>query len=831
MNEQPNETRQVQAFTPRQWGVYTACFALLLLFHVGMNYWWLKEDNHPIRTDEESHMISARAYYKVLFVQEYDSPLQRLIAVSNIPPSEPAHPPLLHLCGALLMRVCGYGPDVMGALNTLSFVAVLLGSLLILRRFLPPWHALYAVFVISFTPIIFASSRYFMTDYLSLAIVVWAFYCLLRCEGFMNTPWVFAFALLNGLGILARTTTFLYYLVPCAAVALTGLWRALRPAPGERVINQRLGLWIFNGVMTVVVTLGVFGPWYFKHLDQYYDYWVNRHRGGPGGPVALFQPDTRGIPQGTDLSALEKAAKEKKQTAAEKSSPQKTSPAAAAAPPAVQLKYLGFLDQLLHPRVPWSIYPKNVIQDAVFFPMFMTALAGMLIMVLYSQYRRVEWALVLLWLLGSWACMTMVMKYSTPRYTLQAMPALAMFAALAAMAPKHTFVRRITMGVFAAWLLFQYGNLTIAPYGPFREWGFYTGPYSTDPRHYREPDIVMYKDTLTLGFSYTSLSAPVKENFKDKIFSALLRAESKRPAVKGEYANFLRLNIRGMEFEQEHYWPGGSASILDKQEFNRDVTPPKRKFRSVGQGKTPEELLSSIDAAEYLVYAINKGNEDVEQQWLQKLAKYHFQLFERFQEKAFGEVPDRTYGILVRQGDASAIPVQTPEDVDKLNLVQLYQLRNTVGLGEKNPEFKAYIDKRFESMIQNLRVQPYPINESLTFISADASRLEAGWFLFRFIFKVNAPLKEDYRIYFHGRVAPENVQYLPTNFQKEGVMMWNFNPEPPTHSWPVNDYVIITHRIKAALIPYKLKLGFSLPGNKYFGSAIPLGEIDFNKIE
>lgn len=823
---------------------YGIAFGALLLFHVAMNCWWVIEDNHPIRTDEESHMLAARAYYNVLFVQHHDSLFQKLVAVSQIPPSEPAHPPLLHFLGAVLMKVLGYGVDVMSFLNTFSFVAVLIGSLKILRRFLPPWEALYGVFVISFTPIIFAASRYFMTDYLSLALVVWAFYALLRCEGFLNTPWVFLFAVLNGLGIMARTTSFLYYLLPCAVIALGGLRRAFWPQSGESWINPRLRLWTLNTLLTLVVSVGIFSPWYLKHLDEYYDYWLNRHNGGLGGPVALFQPDTRGLPRGTDLSAVEKTEAEK-HPAPQKSPAAKTEsgragpsvpavpapPVSPATPPPKPLKRLGFLGQLLHPRLAWSVYPEYVCRDVVFLPTFLLAILGMVLALFCARFRRGDLMMIFLWVAGSWAIMTIVMKYATPRYALQATPPLSIFAAVAVLAPRRPRFRYMAMGVFAALLLFQYGNLTISAYGPIKQFGFYKNPLSSDPRHYRPPDYVIYKDELTLGFSYTSLCAPVRENFKDKVFMALLRAESERISPKGEYANYLSLNLRGTALEAEHYWPDSpNAPNPYKKRGIPEKLTPKRKLLCVGMGKAPEELVSKIDSVDYIVYALDSYDTATEQRWIKAFERYNFFPFDRFQEKRFGEVPDQTYGVLARRSKAGPISIKSTADIDRLTLLQLYQFRNTVGLSAQYPELKTYADKRLEKMINESDARPYQVNDSLTFISASASRQEGNWFLFRFIFKVNAPLSQDYRIYFHGRVEPENVKLLPKECQKEGYGMWNFNPDPPTHNWPVNDYVILTHRIQTEAILYKLKLGFMQEGGTFFGASIPLGEIDFGKV-
>ena len=184
--------------------LWAAALLALFAFHAGMNAWWLMEDNHTIRTDEEGHMHWARKYYEAMFLDKDATLMQRAVAIARVKPGNPAHPPLLHIIGAVTIALFGYGMDTLVAVNTAMFLITLIGCLLILLRFLDRWRALFTVFVISFVPIVYASSRHFMTDYVSLAIVVWALYALIRSERFRNTGWVFAFAVLNGLGFLAR---------------------------------------------------------------------------------------------------------------------------------------------------------------------------------------------------------------------------------------------------------------------------------------------------------------------------------------------------------------------------------------------------------------------------------------------------------------------------------------------------------------------------------------------------------------------------------------------------------------------------------------------------
>ncbi len=806
------------------WAV--ALFALFA-FHAGMNAWWLMEDNHTIRTDEEGHMHWARKYYEAMFLDREATLMQRAVAFAQVKPGNPAHPPLLHIIGAVTIALFGYDIDTLAAVNTAMFLLTLIGCLLILIRFLDRWSALFAVFVIGFSPIVYASSRHFMTDYVSLAIVTWALYALIRTERFRNTGWVFVFAVLNGLGFLARSTTFLYYLIPCLFVVLAGWVAALT--------EGRRGEWrtvLLNCLLAGVVTTGVFSPWYFRHLDDFYHYWVNVHAGGVGGPVALLQPETprpaaRQTPE-DDFSNVpqpvvsDNQAQQSRATIA-------SAPAAAAPPPPREArtqdsaetppKRRGIWEQIISPRVNWGRYPMHAVHNAVFLPILLLCLVGMVLAFLMPKYRSFEAFMLLLWLLGSWVCMTITVKYATARYILPAAPAMGAFAALAVMAPGNKIARRLCMGIFTLLLLFQYGNLTVRSYGPLAECS--------------PGGLTVWKDYLTLGFSYTHLSAPEKANFKDRIFLAMVNAERQREFPKGEWANYLRLRMRGMEFDEVHYWrdlPGGKPNPFRRKEIPSDKLP-LRRLRSIGFAHDAEALLPALDNADYIVYALDMPEEELEGRWVLFFHEQGFQPIDRLEWPGFGEVPDRVYGVLARMSEAKTVNIENREDVDALNLFQLYELRLVLrnSTDPRHEAMKAYVEQRFEEEIAALAPQPQEINEYLTFLWVDVAPLGDDWYAFRFIFRVNKGIDADYRIFFHGKVDESQVHLLPPNMREQGFMMWNFDPTPPTSQWPENDYVFLTHRIRAERINYGLTIGF-YSGSKYFGNPVSLGEIDFGSL-
>ena len=805
-------------------------FVLLLAFHVTANLWWLSADNHTIRTDEESHMHMARNYYEVLFRQKHPNLIEKLVAVSKMDLGPHAHPPLLHVAGALMIAIFGYSVDVIAATNTVFLLLALVGTFCILRRFLDPWQTLFAVFVVSFTPTVYVASRFFMIDYPSMAIVVWAVYCLLKSQYFRHTGWVFAFAVLNGLGILTRTNTFLYYLLPCALVGTAGLLSTLPRAMEHAFDAAGFRQILLNAAVTLVVSIGVFSPWYFDHLDDFYHYWTEVHAGG-GGPIALVDVENHARPKPPASARPAEAQKNAEPAQASQTQPAATPPPGSATAPEESALHR-VLHQIQHPRVPWSKYPVYTMSNNTFMVLFVLGLVGMVLALAASPYRSFTALVLLAWVLGSWVFMTLVLKYATPRYVLQAMPAFAAFGAIAVMAPRAPVFRRIAMGALAALLLFQYGNLTVHSYGPIARVEALWLAGAASPAQRAADCPVFYKDYLTLGFSYSRLGPPTEENYKDPIFFAMLRVEKAREGfLEGGYANYLRLNMRGMEFDEQHFWPEPNPYL------RKDIPPdlmPIRRLRSIDMGQNVWELLTKLPNADYVVYAARSeiGEEEEEEAtWQRELQRRNFELVAHFHQAGFGEVEPRNYGVMARRPPAKIVAINSAQDIDKLDFYDLYRFRRSPNINKLPAELQDYAHARFNQFIRAIKAKPFPINDSLTFVSAEVAHAEGNWHIFRFVFHVDKAMDQDWRIFFHGKVADRNIPYLPEAMRSGGYMLWNFDPDPPTSSWPVEDYIIITHKIQVEPISYWLKLGFFTRQDGFFGNAVQLGWFDFSNIK
>lgn len=795
----------------------TAALLALMGFHLAANVWWLAADNHPVRTDEETHMLFARDYYEALFPPEGGQGLRgRFEAIARIEPDpgNPLHPPLLHVMGAVLVRVIGYSVDRLAFTNTIFFLLAILGCYKIARRFLPPGEAVFAAAVAAFTPIIFAASRYFMTDYPSMTLCVWALYALIRSRNFACTRWSMAFGALMGLGLLARTTTPLYLLAPAALALAARAWNMLRRGAAENGAGQAAFSRVaMNLVCIAALAASIAAPWYLLHGERFLNFWMHEHRAGSGGPVTLVQAAPPPVQEVTPAEPAPDA------PAAE---------AAEAAEPRLHERWTLRLQR----NVPWVRYPVFVINNATFLPLFLLGLAGCGVALAHPRFRRrPEVWMTLAGAAGSYVALTLALSFATPRYALQAMPFFAILAALPILALPRGRPRWTAQCALLALLAFQYVNLTFAAYPA--PWDSAKLPWMPDPRMQRDYDdrgLYIYKSRLGLGYSYARLGPPVRENFKDRIFFAILEAERERD-LPGIEAAYLRLNMRGMTLDERHFWPDdGTANPYRRRDIPEDLEP-HRRIRNYGWGADYYGIRHLLPGAHYVIYSAEDSEEDLEREteWLEQLEHEGFERIKRFREERFGRVPARYFGILARAPEEPRLAVESRADLRRLDFFSLHRFMQTGRFARLAPELQQAAQWQLRALALGLG-GTRPVAEELDFVGHDVARVGDNWYRFRFVFMANSPIDNDWRIYFHGKVSDEDIPRLPRHRQAEGYDDWNFNPSPPTSFWPAKEYVVVEHQIDAAPIPYHLTFGFFTNRDGFWGNKIDLEIVDFSAI-
>lgn len=789
--------------------LFGVLFALLLIFHLGVNLWWLGADNHTIRVDEEVHMENARNYYQAMYLEPHDNFFQRVIGVAQIKPTYPVHPPLLHISGAMVLSIFGYDVDHIALTNTFMFMLLLIGAYFLARQFLDQWSALFAVFVVSFTPSIYADSRYMMTDYMAAMLVVWAVYALLKSDKFRRTEWVFLFGIINGLAILTRTVAFLYYLLPSLVVVAAGAWLLLARKRDPRYPDfgwQRL---LFHCLLTLVTTVGVFSPWYFHNLEHYYNYWMEQR----SGVVREILPTEQKPAQQVSASAQSKIDSGEIGAKSANASPQKkkTTTTSNAA--------LALLDRLLYPRVEWSRYLVLVINNSMFLPLFVLSVLGMFLSLFHTRFRSFASLVLLSWIFGSYFFMTQLFHFANPRYALAAVPALALLASLVALAPKTLRYRTLLMGGLAVLLLFTYGNLSIKPYKNFSKLEVPVVINKRIQEDFDDTGLVIYKAALPQSHAFSIVGPPSQLNYKDFYFLTMLEEERKHETLRGEFANYQKLNSRGMEFDEKHYWP-------DSPFFRKDLPQelvPQRKLRFYGGGYEPEHLLARLDSTDYIVYTVNVGHEDKELKWQKFFMDRGYKLIGRKRMERFGAMAARYHGVLAYEKVGETIQLGSPEDVETLDIFDLYMVMQSANFKELSPTLQQLVAQRF-AMLAN--TPPFGVNfplcEEASVMGIKAVQLEGGLYDFRIVLRVNKPFTKAYRAYIQAKPDESALATLTPEEAKLGYKEFRFDPVPATTTWREGSYVVISHQLNVPPGAYKISFGLVSEVLGFYGQPVQL---------
>lgn len=749
-------------------------------------------------------MLLARTFHEVLFLKEYPDPIRRLIALSDIRPGNPAHPPLYPILGACMIAVFGYSTDVIAATGTVFFVLLILGSYALSRTFLSPWQSLFAVFVVSFTPILFAASRYFMTDYATAAIVVWAAFALVKCEGFQRPGWVFFFGILVGIGILTRTITFAYLLFPAVLVALSGLFRLVRNQPNDFGRGSYTGLTV-NMLMALTVTVGIFGPWYYTNLEPFYDYWSNKKIGNSRGPLTNFAAPavTPGVPE-REGGAVESSG--------------------IADPSGYARAVRSVEEKLRNPPVAWVRYSIYVVNNGLFLPLAAIAFLGMVFAFCRAQFRVRGVLLLYAWVLGSWLFFSVVLRFGTPRYAVPVAPALGLFAALFVLALPGRWVRATAGGMLAFVLLFQYGNLTIHAYGEAARVELPVSLPPAEAHHFVDQGLVLYKDRIAVSDAYSNLGAPTQNNYKERLLLAMIRHERSLPVREGRYANYQKLNLRGMELHEEHFWPGDHPY---RQNSLSPEEQPVRRLHLIHMGLEPAHLLSRLAETDYILYQLDAAEAALEAEYIAYFGARGFEPIESFTEPSFGWVPARINGVLARKLEGELLPV-TAESVASMNLYDLHELWSSADFERLDPALQSLVSQAFETRLRAMAT-PFQMNDAVTFMAADVTRVDGDLYRFRLVFQVHQAMDRDWRMLFHGFVDPVNLGQLSPENQAQGYQDWNFDPQPPTSDWAAGGYVILTHQIGALPVEYQFKFGF-FQDDVLFGRTATLKSMDLSAV-
>lgn len=242
----------------------------LIAFHFCANLWWLHVDNHAIRADEARHLLSARTHYEILRAPE-KSLKERCVAMFGV---ADIYPPFTHIAGAVMMRFVGTDTDSVTLVMVLAHASIIVAVWFLARSLWAPTQAFVATVVVSLLPLYCAASRYFSTDYLESAFVIWALVALIRSDGFRKAGWSCLFALCAGLGMLSRQTALIQCFGPAAATFIWAIYREFTCKEDRR--GFRIGRLFSTACVVVLLCVMIPALWYFPHYATMHGFWQRR---------------------------------------------------------------------------------------------------------------------------------------------------------------------------------------------------------------------------------------------------------------------------------------------------------------------------------------------------------------------------------------------------------------------------------------------------------------------------------------------------------------------------------------------------------------------------
>jgi len=155
-------------------------------------------------------------------------------------------------------------------------------------------------------------------------------------------------------------------------------------------------------------------------------------------------------------------------------------------------------------------------------------------------------------------------------------------------------------------------------------------------------------------------------------------------------------------------------------------------------------------------------------------------------------------------------PIATPLDESVLlqqiartdDIINLFRLKDEYRCrGGKSQAIIEALKNRWEEFLEK-HPPPGTICPEADLIAFDYKKVGDAQYRADFLYKVNQPFNQDYKISLYGIVDKSNLDLLSKGMKKSKV--WHFRPAIPTTAWPVGEYILISHTLSAQPIPYKM---------------------------
>ncbi len=594
---------------------------LIIAFHVAVNISWLHTDNHPYFGDEQLHMTWARDYALALngwrdggelIKREYASP-SAYTRIKNWRPisrwmdvpvlftavGSTSHPPLTHMVAGVCSWILGFKPDLLAFGATVAFCITIIFSYLISRQSLRKPAALFTVLVVSFTPVLYASSRYLSTDVFATACVCASIWALGRVRGFRNTGAVIVFGLLGGLGFLARPNVMLYWMLPVMAVLFQSLVQTHRAHTLAQADSFSWSKLLRN--LAMCATLGVLVPlpWYWSNAVALASHWQANHE-----KTGLFS---------------------------------------------THLSFSSLVD-----------YPSTLMANSVLLPLFAVGVCGLLCSAARARKYPAMW-LVSLWLLGTYLLMTVLFQHHLARYFLPAVPALSILAAFAIVSIRHRTARYAAGGILTTYLVVQFIILTWSPAWLPTEVRIPTVHAQADMGDMDSDGVFIFRNFLLSGnyafhdnYAYYSARAFSGENYAQRLFQrmaddSVTRTDQKSPGRICFQTLSNRHNLSDCGFYCELYSPGAYPFGVEHWSRGRRAKFPFVWGNAVSFPAKLEDASHTLPLTDYVLFSV----EDAEPENIQRETGYQtffeaheFEVLDRFVAQPIACFPAMRYTLM-----------------------------------------------------------------------------------------------------------------------------------------------------------------------------------------
>lgn len=243
---------------------YWLLLLLIVLFHTVNNYVVLSLDDSLPIYDETDHL--RESFYNLEFLKNLKKEVFSLEKIKNqyCNLGYTYRPPLYRL--TLILPYAIFQKNIMGNIDTITIIANLFYFIILListygigLELSNSLTGIFAAFIVTMFPGIFAMSRVFMVDFPLTAMVSFSIYSMLLTKNFTNRKYSFLFGLSMGLGMLSKAT------YPIFLLPLLGYYIILSIIETSRK-GRKLVTVSSNLIISFLIALFLSASWYLPNL-------------------------------------------------------------------------------------------------------------------------------------------------------------------------------------------------------------------------------------------------------------------------------------------------------------------------------------------------------------------------------------------------------------------------------------------------------------------------------------------------------------------------------------------------------------------------------------